>query len=140
MAAPIQYFILKTPLPELEIKRMMGRIVLDITSPLQGSFAPFPPLDPNEELHEPQDIIPSICPQPRVTSDHRSLIQKTSVNKLQTSLTQYLALDFGRMREERLEMESAVVREYSLQNPKDLLFMAHAEPTLRTGRHEAPER
>ena len=62
-----RYFILDETCPEREVQSMMGRVVLDPAAPLHA-FAPMEPLNDKEVRHNPEDIIPTILPEPSLST------------------------------------------------------------------------
>jgi hypothetical protein len=118
---------------------MMGRLVRDVRRPLQGGYAPAEPIDPMQTRRNPRGILPPRLPEPSRTSNQKEVLSAVQTNELHPALTAFLGLDFVRTENERADLESKEVKQYSLKQPKkvfDYLMTdaGYAKDTLRLPR------
>jgi hypothetical protein len=109
---PGRHFVLDEPLAESSASKLLGRIVLDITSPLRA-FAP------REAVRNPLHIIPNLLPTPLLSTDRKDFIQNNISNSARSGLTEFFGFNIARTDEEKLTLESQVVKRYSLEQTKD---------------------
>jgi hypothetical protein len=97
---------------------MMGRIVRDMYMPLQD----YAPLEPNQSSLEPPhntcDIVPDILPPPSLSTNRKDFLENISEASVRTSLTELFGLELAKTGEEKMELESQLVKRYTMENPK----------------------
>jgi len=110
---PGHYFVLDEPSPEKIAAKLLGRVVLAITSPL-GTFAP------REAVRNPLDIIPNLLPEPLLTTDRKDFIQNKISNSAGSGLTDFFGFNTAKTDDDKLTLESRLVKRYSLEQTKDV--------------------
>jgi hypothetical protein len=95
---------------------MMGRVVKDIRPPLDR-YAPVEPLDPSAATHNPQDILPSILPEPSRSSTRKDVVEAVTERGIKLALTSFFGIDFAKSAYQKAELESTEVKQYSLKQP-----------------------
>ena len=107
-----RHIILDETIPGDEIDGMIGRVVLDIKSPLRR-YAPDKP-------RSPKDIIPSILPAPVMTTNQKHFLQNHISRDFQSGLSTFFGLDLAVSNEERFSLESAILKRYTLEQVKSV--------------------
>ena len=108
-----RYFVLDEPAPEGTAAQLLGRVVLDITCPLRA-FAP------REATCSPLDIIPNLLPTPLISSNQKDFLQTQISHSARSELADFFGFNIARSTEEKLTLESQVVKRYSLRQVRDV--------------------
>ncbi|KAK1834984.1 hypothetical protein QBC39DRAFT_182641 [Podospora conica] len=115
-----KFFILKYPLDAKAIPSMLLRVVGDKYNPSASYAAPgtFLPaiLAQGAEHSEASVEGPPLLPAPTLTLNRRECFEAARTKGAKLKLARLLHLEGDRNHEERIEMESAVVKRYSLDN------------------------
>jgi hypothetical protein len=117
MASPGRFFILSENVPASHIPSFMCRVVADPLLP-QQKYAPFPPIHGNEAYRGTNNIIPSITPPPQISMDCREFLQRVKKMGFLVSLTSFFGIDLESGNQDTLELNSAVIKRYTLSNPE----------------------
>jgi hypothetical protein len=112
-----RFFILDETIPASEIESFMCRVVTLKNLPLT-KFAPFHPISPGEPSHNTHDIIPSILPNPSLSTSRKEFLKVVHEREINIGLTALFGLDFARNKEESRSLESQLVKRYTLSNPE----------------------
>ena len=115
---PARHFVLDEPIAESNAGKLIGRVVLDIASPLQA-FAPREAVEETSSGRNPQDIIPNLLPSPLLSTKRKDFIQNNISGEARTGLTEFFGFNVARTDEEKLTLESKVVKRYSLEQTRD---------------------
>ncbi|KAF5642454.1 uncharacterized protein FTJAE_3611 [Fusarium tjaetaba] len=110
-----KYFVLRDPLSAPEAPSLLGRLVTSIESPL-NRFAPYP--DPRRPPHNTNDILPSILPEPQVSSLSDQTITVAKDHGFSVQLSALLNINLSRNSEESIRLESDLVKKYVLSSPE----------------------
>jgi hypothetical protein len=124
---PARHFVLDEPYPQIKAEKLIGRVVLDITSPLRA-FAPREPVEGTSIGRNPQDIIENILPSPLLSTDRKDFIKNNVSGEVRTDLTDFFGFSFARSEEEKLTLESKLVKRYSLEQTKDVFETLMTDP------------
>jgi len=124
---PSRYFILDEPTPESRARKLLGRVVQDITSPLR-SFAPRAAQDTSSIGGDPQSIIPNLLPAPFESTKVKDSIRNNVSNEAGTHLTDFLGFNIAKIDEDKLVLESNVVKRYSLEQTRDVFDRLMEDP------------
>ncbi|OJJ08813.1 hypothetical protein ASPVEDRAFT_47969 [Aspergillus versicolor CBS 583.65] len=111
-----KYFILDKLIDAGEIDSFLGRVVETKSQPL-ARFAPCRPLTPEERPHNTNDIIPGILPEPSVSINRKETIQIFREKGISGQLSALLGFDIMRGSSETRQLESELVKQYTLSNP-----------------------
>ncbi|TKA81490.1 hypothetical protein B0A49_00542 [Cryomyces minteri] len=95
---------------------MMGRVVVDKLLPLQ-KYAPFKSTSPP---HNPEDIVPDILPKPSISTNRKEVLSVANDQGLGLALGSLFGVNFARSNEERVQLESQEVKQYTLDGPDDV--------------------
>jgi hypothetical protein len=123
---PSRYFILGEPTPESRARKLLGRVVQDITSPLRA-FAPREAQDTSIG-GDPQSIIPNLLPTPFESTKGKDSIRNNISNEARTHLTDFFGFNIAKIDEDKLVLESNVVKRYSLEQTKDVFDRLMEDP------------
>jgi hypothetical protein len=115
---PGRYFVLDEPTAESNAGRLIGRVVLDITSPLRA-FAP-KSAEGTSAGRNPQDIISNILPTPLSSTNRKDFVQNHVSGEGRNGLTDFFGFNIARTDEEKLTLKSKVVKQYQLEQTKDV--------------------
>ncbi|RYO88755.1 hypothetical protein DL766_005195 [Monosporascus sp. MC13-8B] len=116
-----RFFLLGRPCPASEIPSMMGRVVAYKLQPLE-KYAPFClQCSTKVDRHNPEDIIPNILPKPSLSISRKDVLSATTDHGLRLSLGSLFGIEFGREKENSVELETACIKTYALSNP-DAIF------------------
>ncbi|RYP00338.1 hypothetical protein DL764_006538 [Monosporascus ibericus] len=116
-----RFFLLERSCPASEIPSMIGRVVAYKLQP-QEKYAPFCfQCSTKPDRHNPEDIIPNILPKPSLSISRKDVLSATTDYGLKLSLGSLFGIEFGRGKENTVELETAIVKTYSLSNP-DAIF------------------
>lgn len=114
-----RFFVLDETCPSSEIPHMMGRVVADKLLPLQ-KFAPFSPSSSSTAPpHNPEDIVSDILPTPSLSKNRKELLAVAAKHGLSVALGCLFGTEFARTTEEKVQLESELVRQYTLNNPDE---------------------
>jgi hypothetical protein len=106
---------------------LLARIVLDIKYPLRA-FAPREAAEGTSTGRNPQDIIPNLMPTPLLSTNRKDLIQKTVSGEDRTGLADFFGFNIARTNEEKLTLESEIVKRYSLEQTEDVFNRLMKDP------------
>jgi hypothetical protein len=110
-----KYFLLQEPISAAEAGSFLCRVVTSKTSPAT-KFAPFSM--PGAQSHNSNDIIPSILPEPSLSTIDEHSLSVARERGISIQLTALLGLNFSRSNEETRTLKSTCVRRYTLPNPQ----------------------
>jgi hypothetical protein len=123
MTSSRRYFVLDEGCASSEIPKMMCRVVADKQLPL-FRFAPVElPAVAGDAAERPRlphntnDIIPLILPDPSLTTNRKDFVASLPNSTLRLSLGSLLGFDLELESEQRVQLETAAVKRYSLNNP-----------------------
>jgi hypothetical protein len=128
---PGRHFVLDEPYPQSQAEKLLGRIVLDIKSPLRA-FAPRDHVEGTSIGRNPQDIIQDILPSPVLSTDRKDFIKNNISGEARTDLTDFFGFNFARTEQEKLTLESKVVKRYSLEQTKDVFETLIKDPSYNS--------
>lgn len=112
-----RYFLLDERVPKSEIDGFMCRVVETFSQP-RNRFAPSPPRSPDQPSHNTNEIIPDILPEPVLTSNRKEVIQAAREKGISAQLSTLLRIDLTRGSKEKRQLESNLVKHYTLPNPE----------------------
>jgi hypothetical protein len=112
-----RFFLLDESCSVDEIKHMMCRVVANKLLPLH-KFVPFEAISKGDVPHNTDDIIPNILPPPSQSTTRKEFLESVRGTDISTSLTAFFGLDFSRSQEEKVSLESELVKRYTLKNPE----------------------
>lgn len=122
-----RYFLLDEVVPACEIPNMMGRLVEDIFLPMKR-FAPFSSLDGKSSPRRPQDILPSILPQPISATSRQAVLQSAPNNEVHIALSELFGLDVEKGKTESAELAAQKVDQYSLAQSREIFDHLMRDP------------
>lgn len=68
----------------------------------------------------PQDIIPNLLPSPLMSTKWKDFIQSDVLGEARTGLTKFFGFNIVKTDEEKLILESKVIKRFSLEQTKDV--------------------
>ncbi len=113
--AQSRFFLLDQPISVTEAKSFLCRVVVSTTSPLK-QFAPFSL--PGTPSHNTDDIIPSILPEPSLSTSIKAFRKATRERGVSAKLANLVGFDVTRNEEQSRTLESESVKRYVLPNPE----------------------
>lgn len=113
--APSSFFLLDQPISATEIKSFLCRVVASATSPLT-QFAPFSL--PGTPSHNTDDIIPSILPEPSLSTSIKAFRKAARERGASVKLANLVGFHVARSEERSRTLESESVKSYVLPNPE----------------------
>jgi hypothetical protein len=124
---PGRHFVLDQPSAESHASKLLARVTLDIKDPLRA-FAPREAAEGTSTGRNPQDIIPNLMPTPLLSTNRKDLIQKKVSSEGRTGLADFFGFNIARTDEEKLALESEIVKRYSLDQTKDVFDRLMKDP------------
>ncbi|PMD20403.1 hypothetical protein NA56DRAFT_646518 [Hyaloscypha hepaticicola] len=112
--AQSRFFLLDQPISATEAKSFLCRVVVSTTSPLT-QFAPFSL--PGTPSHNTNDIIPSILPEPSLSTSIKAFRKAARERGVSVKLANLVGFDITRNEEQSRTLESESVKRYVLPNP-----------------------
>jgi hypothetical protein len=109
-----RYFLLREPIEPSNIESFLCRVVASKVAPLDR-FAPI--ALPGTPAHETNDILPSILPQPTLSTSCDELFSAARKRGFSAELSALLKVNVSRDVEQSRRLESKSVRRYTLPNP-----------------------
>ncbi|KAG4414210.1 hypothetical protein IFR04_012657 [Cadophora malorum] len=132
MAQP-SFFLLDQPIPATEIKSFLCRVVVSPTSPL-SQFAPFSL--PGTPSHNTDEIIPSILPEPSLSTSIKAFRKAARERGGSVKLSNLVSFNVSRSEERSSTLESESIKRYVLPNPEyyfqELMGNDHYSRDVRT--------
>jgi hypothetical protein len=113
--AQSSFFLLDQPISATEIKSFLCRVVVSTTSPLT-QFAPFSL--PGTPSHNTDDIIPSILPEPSLSTSIKAFRKAAHERGVSVKLANVVGFQVTRNEEQSRTLESESVKRYILPNPE----------------------
>jgi hypothetical protein len=111
-----RYFLLDETISAKEINRMMCRVVVDKLLPLHH-FAPSEPLFTEEPSHHTNDIIPTILPEPYISTSRQDFVTNVQRSDIASTLITYLGLNLSHVDQQSVSLQRESVKRYTLANP-----------------------
>ncbi|KAH6684469.1 hypothetical protein B0J14DRAFT_13228 [Halenospora varia] len=109
------FFLLDQPISATEIKSFLCRVVVSTSSPLT-QFAPFSL--PGTPSHNTDDIIPSILPEPSLSTSIKAFRKAARERGVSVKLANLVGFHVTRNEEQSRTLESESVKRYILPNPE----------------------
>ena len=113
--AQSKFFLLDQPISATEVKSFLCRVVVSTTSPLT-QFAPFSL--PGTPSHNTDDIIPSILPEPSLSTSIKAFRKAARERGVSVKLANLVGFDVTRNEEQSRTLESEILKRYVLPNPE----------------------
>jgi hypothetical protein len=113
--AQSKFFLLDQPISATEAQSFLCRVVVSTTSPLT-QFAPFSL--PGTPSHNTDDIIPSILPEPSLSTSIKAFRKAARERGVSVKLANLFGFDVTRNEEQSRTLESESVKRYILPNPE----------------------
>lgn len=110
-----RFFLLNEPLLATEIESFLCRVTSSKSSPSED-FAPFSLLQ--VPSYNSNNIIPSILPEPTSCTGVTEFVSSTQEQGISFQLSALLGLNITRNTEQNRDLESRMVKKYSLPNPE----------------------
>lgn len=113
--AQSSFFLLDQPISATQIKSFLCRVVVSATAPLT-QFAPFSL--PGTPSHNTDDIIPSILPEPSLSTSNKASRKAARKRGVSAKLANFAGIQVTHNEEQSRTLESESVKRYVLPNPE----------------------